>query len=67
MIVSEGLIATEEIGYVEDYPLLDCTASSEGQTLPVVNVGQFNVLHFGLEEEGIGRSGIAQERDYSLL
>lgn len=26
MAASEGMIATEEIDYVEDYPLLECTA-----------------------------------------
>ena len=67
MTALEGLIATEEMGHVEDYPLLECTAPSEGQTLLVVNARQSNVLHFGHEEEGIGRSWIAQEDDYSLL
>ena len=56
---SEGLIATKEIDYVEDHSLFECTAASEGQALPTVNAGQSNVLHFGLEEEGIGRSAIA--------
>ena len=32
-----------------------------------MNAGQSNVLHFGREEEGIGRSWHAQENDYSLL
>ena len=64
---SEGLITTEEMDNVEDYPLLKCTAPSEGQALPTVNVGQSIVLHFGLEKEGIGKSGIAQKEDYSLL
>ena len=64
---SEGLITMEEMDNVEDYPLLKCTAPSEGQALPTVNVGQSIVLHFGLEKEGIGKSGIAQKEDYSLL
>ena len=59
MTTSQGLIATEEIDYVEDHSLFECTAASEGQALPTVNAGQSNVLHFGLEEEGIGRSAIA--------
>ena len=53
--------------HVEDYPLLECPAPSAGQALPVMITGQSNVLHFGHEEEGIGRSWIAQEDDYSLL
>ena len=64
---SEGLIATEEMDNVEDYPLLKCTAPSEGQALPTVNVRQSNVLHFGHEKEGIGKSGTAKKEDYSLL
>ena len=36
---SEGLIATEEMDNVEDYPLLECIASLQGQALLVVNVG----------------------------
>ena len=64
---SEGLITTEEMDNVEDYPLLECTAPSEGHVLPTVNIGQSNILHFGLEKEGIGKFGIAQKEDYSLL
>ena len=64
---SEGLITTEEMDNVEDYPLLKCTAPSDGQALPTVNVGQSNVLHFGIEKEGIGKPGIPQKEDYSLL
>ena len=60
MTASEGLNAMEKIDYVKDYPLLECIAFSEGQALPAMNVGISNVLHFGLEEEGIGKSGIAQ-------
>ena len=30
MTASEGLIAMKEVDYVEDYPLLECTAPSEG-------------------------------------
>ena len=56
---SEGMIPTEEMDNVEDYPLLECTATSKWQALPTVNVGQSNVLHFGLEKEGIGKSRIA--------
>ena len=67
MTASEGLIATEEMDDVEDYTLLECTAPSEGQALPAVNAGQSHVLHFGIEKEGIGKSGIAQKEDYSLL
>ena len=67
IIGSEGLITMEEVNNVEDYPLLKYTAPSEGQTLPIVNVGQSNVLHFGLEKEGIGKSRTAQKEDYSLL
>ena len=52
---------------VKDYPLLECTAPSKWQALPTVNVGQSNVLHFGLEKEGIGKPAIAQKEDYSLL
>ena len=63
----EGLITMEEMDNVEDYPLLKCTAPLEGQPLPTMNVGQSNVLHFGLEKEGIGKSGIAQKEDCSLL
>ena len=65
--ISEGLIVTEEMDHVEDYPLLECTAPSEGQALPAVTAVQSNVLHFGHEEEGIGRFWIAQEDDYSPL
>ena len=64
---SEGLITTKEMDNVEDYPLLKCTAPSEGQALPTVNVGQSNVLHFGIKKEGIGESGIPQKEDYLLL
>ena len=64
---SEGLIAMEEMDHVEDYPLLECTAPSEGQTLPAVTAKQSNVLHFGHEEEGIGGCWISEENDYSLL
>ena len=32
-----------------------------------MNAGQSNVLHFGLEEEGIGGSRIIEEDDDSLL
>ena len=53
--------------HVEYYPLLECTAPSEGQALPTVTAGQSNVMHFGHEEETIGRSWIAQEDDCSLL
>ena len=67
MTASEGLIAMEEMDHIEDYPLLECTAPSEGQALPSVNAGQSNVLHFGYEEGGIGRSWIAQEDNFSLL
>ena len=67
MTASEGLIVTEEMDYVEDYPLLECTRPSEGQALLVLNARQSNVLHFGLEEEGIGKSRITQEEDYSQL
>ena len=31
LAASEGLIATEEMDHVEDYPLLECTAPSEGR------------------------------------
>ena len=61
------MITTEEIGNVEDYPLLECTSTSEWQALPTVNVEQSYVLHFGLEKEGIGKSRIDQKEDYSLL
>ena len=57
----------ERMDHVEDYPLLEYTAPSEGQALPTMIAGQSNVLHFGYEEEGIGRSWIVQEDDYSLL
>ena len=67
MTASEKLIATEEMDHVEDYKLLECTAPSEGQTLLAVNAGQSNVLHFGHEEGGIGRSWIAQKDGFSLL
>ena len=67
MTTSEGLIVTEEMEHVEDYALLECTAPPEGQVLPTMNARQSNALHFGHEEEGIGRSCIAQEDDYSLL
>ena len=67
LTASEGLIATEEMDYVDDHALLECTAPSEGQALPAVNAGQCKVLHFGLEEEGIGKFGIDEEEDYSLL
>ena len=64
---SEGLIATEEMDNVEDYPLLECTAPLQGQVLHAVNAAQSPAQHFGLEEEGIGRSWNAMEDDYSLL
>ena len=64
---SEGLIATEEMDNVEDYPLLECTAPLQGQVLHAVNAEQSTAQHFGLEEEGIGKSGIAEKEDYSLL
>ena len=67
MTALEGLIVTKEMDNIEDFPVLECTTPSKGQALLVVNAGQSNVLYFGLEEEEIGRSGIAQEEDYSLL
>ena len=57
----------KEMDNVEEYPLLECTAPSEGQALSTINVGESNVPHFGLEKEGIGKSRIAQKEDYSLL
>ena len=63
----EGLIATEEMDNVEDCPLLECTAPLQGQALHAVNAEQSTTRHFGLEEEGIGKPGIAQKEDYSLL
>lgn len=62
MTTSEGLIATEEIDCVEYYPLLECTATSEGQALFAVNAGQFNVLHFGLEEVGLVGQGLLSRK-----
>ena len=56
---SEGLIATEEMDNVEDYPLWECTALLQGQVLYAVNAKQSIAQHFGLKEEGIGKSGIA--------
>ena len=67
MAALEGLIAMEEMNQIEDYPVLECTVPSEGQALPTVNVGQSNILHFGYEQGGIGRSWIAQEDNFSLL
>lgn len=64
MTTSEGLIAAKEIDYIQDCSLLECTAPLEGQALHAINVGQSNVLHFELEEEGIGRFGIAQEESF---
>ena len=64
---SEGLIATEEMDNVEDYLLLECTALLQGQTLNAVNAERSTAQHFGLEKEGIGKSGIAEKEDYSLL
>ena len=63
----EGLIVTEEMDNVEDYPLLECTAPLQGQEFHVVNAEQSTAQHFGLEEEEIGKSRIAQKEDYSLL
>ena len=51
---SEGLIATEEMDHVEDYPQLECNARSEKQALPVVTVGQSNVWCSGCARRGIG-------------
>ena len=56
---SEGLIEMEESDYNEDYPLLEYTAPLEEQALPIVSARQSIVLHFGLVEEGFGRSRIA--------
>ena len=56
MTALEGLIVMEEMDNVEDYPLLECTAPSEGQALPTVNAEQSNFLHFRYKEEEIGRS-----------
>ena len=60
-------ICEKAIGYVEDYPVLECIAPLQGQALPTVNARQSNVLDFVLEEEGISRSVIAQEDDCPLL
>ena len=56
----------EEMDDIEHYPLLGCIAPSEGQPLPVATARQSNILHFGHEEEGIGKAWIAQEDDFSL-
>ena len=66
-LASEGMFAIKKIDHDEDYSLLECIATLHGQPLPTMNAGQSNVLGFGLKEEKIGRSGIAQEEDYSLL
>ena len=51
---SEGLIATEEMDHVEDYPRLKCNAASERQALPAVTAGQSNVQYSGCARRGIG-------------
>ena len=57
----------EEMDHVEDYPLLECIAPSKVQAVPAATARQSNILHFGHEEEGIGRSWIAQEDEHSLV
>ena len=47
MIASEGLIGMEEIDFVEDYPLLEYTAPSEGQALHAMKGRESKVLHVG--------------------
>ena len=37
MTALEGLIVTEEMDYVEDYPLIKCNTPSKGQVLLAVN------------------------------
>ena len=51
---SEGLIATEEMDHVEDYPLLECNAPSKRQALPAVTAKQSNVQCSGCARRGIG-------------
>ena len=57
---SEGLIATEEMDNVEDYPLLECTAPLQGQALHAVNAGQSNFQHSGRSRKGIS-SAVSDE------
>ena len=59
---SEGLITMKEMDNIEDCPLLESTTPVEGQALPIVNVRQSNVLHFGLEKEGIGKSKLLRRK-----
>ena len=51
---SEGLIATEEMDHVEDYPRLEWNAPSERQALPAVTAGQSHVQCSGCATRGIG-------------
>ena len=63
MTASEGLIAMEKIDFVEDYPLLEYTAPSEGQALHAMDARQSKSYIL----EGIDGFRIVQEEDYSLL
>ena len=65
MTASEGLIAKEEMDEVEDYPLLECTAPSEGQALPTVNAGQSNFQCSGRSRRGISSAVLDEEAQLS--
>ena len=39
MTAMKGLTMMEEMDYVEDCPLLECAAPSQGRAVPAVNVG----------------------------
>ena len=65
MTASEGLIVTEEMDDVADYPLLKCTAPSEGQALPAVNAGQSNFQRSGRSRRGISSAVSDEEAQLS--
>ena len=65
MTASEGLIATEAMDAVEDYPLLECTAPSKGQALPAVNAGQSNFQRSGRSRRGISSAVSDEETQLS--
>ena len=65
MTVSEGLIAMEEIDFVEYYPLLECTATSEEQTLHTMNARQSNFRCIRHLRRGISSAGMDEEAQHS--
>ena len=52
----------EEIDRIKEYPLLECTAPLEGQSLPPTNVVQSTSLHLDSKEEGLEGLGLLKTK-----